>query len=94
MHNDSLWWPLKQKVRKLVAFVTEVKGCLSVKKINSKKQDALKCVAFLTGVEDWLNVDGTAKNNVETVHSPLFSRKIVEIERFPLRAAILHVCQN
>ena len=63
MHNDSLWWPLKQKVRKLVAFVTEVKGCLSVKKINSKKQDALKCVAFLTGVEDWLNVDATAKNN-------------------------------
>ena len=29
-----------------------------------------------------------------TVHSPLFFRKIVEIERFPLRAAILHECQN
>ena len=28
------------------------------------------------------------------VHSPLFFRKIVEIERFPLRAAILHECQN
>jgi len=26
--------------------------------------------------------------------SPLFFRKIVEIERFPLRAAILHECQN
>ena len=30
----------------------------------------------------------------ETVHSPLFFRKIVEIERFALRAAILHECQN
>ena len=29
-----------------------------------------------------------------TVHSPLFSRKIVETERFALRAAILHECQN
>ena len=29
-----------------------------------------------------------------TVHSPLFFRKIVEIERFPLRAAISHECQN
>ena len=28
------------------------------------------------------------------VHSPLFSRKIVEIELFALRAAILHECQN
>ena len=28
------------------------------------------------------------------VHSPLFSRKIVEIECFALRAAILHECQN
>ena len=27
-------------------------------------------------------------------HSPLFSLKIVEIERFALRAAILHECQN
>ena len=29
-----------------------------------------------------------------TVHSPLFYGKIVEIERFALRAAILHECQN
>ena len=29
-----------------------------------------------------------------TVHSPLFSRKTVEIENFALRAAILHKCQN
>ena len=29
-----------------------------------------------------------------TVHSPLFFRKIIEIERFALRAAILHECQN
>ena len=28
------------------------------------------------------------------VHSPLFSRKIVEIELFALRAAILHECLN
>ena len=27
-------------------------------------------------------------------HSPLFFRKIVEIERFSLRAAILRECQN
>ena len=30
----------------------------------------------------------------DPVHSPLFFRKIVEIERFALRAAILHECQN
>ena len=30
----------------------------------------------------------------KTVHSPLFFRKIVEIERYVLRAAILHECQN
>ena len=29
-----------------------------------------------------------------TVHGPLFFRKIVEIERFVLRVAILHECQN
>ena len=29
-----------------------------------------------------------------TVHSPLFFRKIIEIERLALRAAILHKCQN
>ena len=29
-----------------------------------------------------------------TVHSPLFFRNFVEIERFALRAAILHECQN
>ena len=29
-----------------------------------------------------------------TVHSPLFFRKIVEIERFALRASILDECQN
>ena len=28
------------------------------------------------------------------IHSPLFFRKIIEIERFALRAAILHECQN
>ena len=31
---------------------------------------------------------------IEAVRSPLFSRKIVEIERFALRAAILDECQN
>ena len=31
---------------------------------------------------------------LETVHSPLFSPKIVEIERFALRAAKLHECQK
>ena len=29
-----------------------------------------------------------------TVHSPLFFRKIIETDRFVLRAAILHECQN
>ena len=29
-----------------------------------------------------------------TVHSALFFRKIVEVECFALRAAILHECQN
>ena len=29
-----------------------------------------------------------------TVHSPLFFRKIIEIERLALRATILHECQN
>ena len=29
-----------------------------------------------------------------TVHSPLFFRKIIEFERFVLRAAISHECQN
>ena len=32
--------------------------------------------------------------DVKTVHSPLFFRKIIEIESFALRAAILHECQN
>ena len=31
---------------------------------------------------------------VWTVHSPLFFPKIIEIERFALRAAILHEFQN
>ena len=31
---------------------------------------------------------------LQTVHSPLFFRKIIEIERFALRTAILHECQN
>ena len=31
---------------------------------------------------------------MKTVHSPLFFRKIIEIESFALRAAILHECQN
>ena len=31
---------------------------------------------------------------LQTVHSPLLSRTIVEIVRFALRAAILHECQN
>ena len=30
----------------------------------------------------------------KTVHSPLFFSKIIEIEGFVLRAAILHECQN
>ena len=30
----------------------------------------------------------------QTIHSPLFFRKIIEIESFALRAAILHECQN
>ena len=30
----------------------------------------------------------------QTVRSPLFFRKVIEIERFALRAAILHECQN
>ena len=29
-----------------------------------------------------------------TVHSPIFFRKIIEIERLALRATILHECQN
>lgn len=33
-------------------------------------------------------------NKVYYPHSPLFSRKIVEIERFALWAAILCECQN
>ena len=32
--------------------------------------------------------------DMRTVHSPLFFRKIVEIERFAFRAAILRECQN
>ena len=31
---------------------------------------------------------------IETVHSPLFFRKMVEIEGFALRVAIFHQCQN
>ena len=31
---------------------------------------------------------------IQTVHSPLFFRKITEIERFALRAVIFHECQN
>ena len=30
----------------------------------------------------------------QTVHSPLFSRKIIEIKCFALQAVILHECQN
>ena len=30
----------------------------------------------------------------ESVHSPLFVRKIIKIGRFALQAAILHECQN
>ena len=37
---------------------------------------------------------GLLKISISPVHSPLFSRKIIEIERFALRAAILHECQN
>ena len=32
--------------------------------------------------------------NTTTFHSPLFSRKIVEIECYALRVAILDECQN
>ena len=32
--------------------------------------------------------------NSQIVHSPLFSRKIVEIERYALRVVILDECQN
>ena len=39
----------------------------------------------------WKKEIDTVKNSV---HSPLFFRKIVEIERYVLRAAILHECQN
>ena len=31
---------------------------------------------------------------IDTVHIPLFFRKMVEIEGFALRASILHECQN
>ena len=36
----------------------------------------------------------SAMQAIWTVHSPLFFRKIVEIKRFVLQAAILHECQN
>ena len=41
------------------------------------------------------NVSSLALENTDqTVHSPLFFRKIIEIERFVLQAAILLECQN
>ena len=36
----------------------------------------------------------TGPEENKTVHSPLFFFKIIEIERFALRVAILHECQN
>ena len=64
----------KTKVRKIVALLTGVLGCLNVnraakkswliksleRQINSKKR-VRKYVAFLTGGEDWLNVNRPAK---------------------------------
>ena len=40
---------------------------------------------------DWANA-GVKKTS--RLFSPLFSRKIVEIEHFSLRAAIMHECEN
>ena len=38
--------------------------------------------------------DTRSRRSAPAVHSTLFFRKIVEMERFALRAAILHECQN
>ena len=35
-----------------------------------------------------------SKRLLRNLHSPLFSRKIVQIERYALRVAILDECQN
>ena len=42
----------------------------------------------------WKGFESDQRRLTQTVHSPLFFRKIIEIERFELRAAILHECQN
>ena len=46
-------------------------------KINSKKQRVLKCVAFLTGGEDWLNVNRTANNTLVMI-------KVLRIQPYSL----------
>ena len=40
---------------------------------------------------DWANA---RVKQTSRLFSPLFSRKIVEIEHFSLRAAIMHECEN
>ena len=42
----------------------------------------------------WKEFKSDKRRLTQTVHSPLFSREIIEIERFALPAAILHECQN
>ena len=42
----------------------------------------------------WLQLNFCNSSNKQTVHSPLFFRKIIEIKRFALWAAILYECQN
>ena len=56
---------------------------------KKKKQQQLQWAS-----PEWGNQTTITTILLQTVHSPLFSRKIVEIERYVLRAVILHECQN
>ena len=49
-------------------------------KITSKEQKVLKCVAFVTGSEDWFNVNRTAKNT-----DKLFENIILCLDQLPLK---------
>ena len=62
-----------------------------------KRNNSLHAISKFTG---YVYVGPSCQGNFfhspeqQTVHSPLFFRRIIEIERFALRDAILHECQN
>ena len=54
----------------------------------------LKAILKACKNSTWGSNLSTQLHRQQTVHSPLFFRKIIEIERFALRAAIFHEYQN